>query len=166
MKLLFDNGGSDDVSDQFIRLANWRQAAELLQSAGRVPKGPRHERNADDNMSCATIGSGALVSLLERAGMTGSYSLTPLAGGANNRVYRIDAGLRQTLVLKSYFRHPGDPRDRSAEWAFATAAWQRSAVHSRAYGLPIPNTDCRCSSSSPAGSSCRTKSPAIESTRP
>jgi hypothetical protein len=62
--------------------------------------------------------------LLEQCSVTGRSALEPLAGGANNRVFRVVTGER-TLVLKSYFAHPGDPRDRcGAEWAFATTAWR------------------------------------------
>ncbi|MBX9628407.1 MAG: aminoglycoside phosphotransferase family protein [Gemmataceae bacterium] len=61
--------------------------------------------------------------LAGRAGVGPVHGLTPLAGGANNRVFRLDAGAG-TFLLKSYFRHPDDPRDRlGAEWAFARFAW-------------------------------------------
>lgn len=46
-----------------------------------------------------------------------------LAGGRNNRVWRLetDAGPR---LLKAYFHHPGDPRDRlGTEFAFLRYAW-------------------------------------------
>lgn len=50
-------------------------------------------------------------------------AIVPLAGGANNRVFRVEATTGVAL-LKSYFRHPDDPRDRlGAEWAFARFAW-------------------------------------------
>jgi hypothetical protein len=61
--------------------------------------------------------------LLAAAGLGEPRSLTPLSGGANNRVYRVgvDAG---AALLKYYFRHPEDPRDRlGAEFAFARFAW-------------------------------------------
>ena len=65
----------------------------------------------------------AIARLLERAGIAEDCSLSRLTGGANNRVFRVDTPKRSVL-LKSYFRHPGDRRDRcAAEWAFATAAW-------------------------------------------
>ncbi len=71
--------------------------------------------------------------LLAAAGFPGAFQLTPLAGGANNRVFRVDlAGT--TVVLKVYCRPRGDPRDRlGAEYAFATFAW-RNGVRS----LPRP----------------------------
>jgi hypothetical protein len=49
--------------------------------------------------------------------------LVPLSGGKNNRVFRVSAENGEA-VLKAYFRHPADPRDRlGAEWAFSRFAW-------------------------------------------
>lgn len=46
-----------------------------------------------------------------------------LAGGANNRVYRVTTGTG-TRVVKSYFVHEGDQRDRLAsEYRFMRFAW-------------------------------------------
>jgi len=48
---------------------------------------------------------------------------TRLPGGGNNRVYRVDTPTGPVL-LKEYFRHAGDPRDRlGAEQAFLQFAW-------------------------------------------
>ena len=65
----------------------------------------------------------AVADLLAAAGISGDYDLLPLAGGANNSVFRVRArGTRS--VLKSYFRHPYDPRDRlKVEYSFLTFAW-------------------------------------------
>jgi hypothetical protein len=61
--------------------------------------------------------------LARRAGVGPVRGLVPLAGGANNRVFRLDTE-GGACLLKSYFRHPDDPRDRlGAEWAFARFAW-------------------------------------------
>jgi hypothetical protein len=61
--------------------------------------------------------------LLNAAGMQGDFSLDRLAGGANNRVFRVDTN-GSTVLLKQYFQHPGDPRDRvGAEFAFCSYAW-------------------------------------------
>jgi hypothetical protein len=50
-------------------------------------------------------------------------TVEPLTGGANNRVFRIQAAGGLAL-LKAYFSHPDDPRDRlGAEFAFAHFAW-------------------------------------------
>ena len=49
------------------------------------------------------------------AGLSDSSSLRPLKGGANNRVFQLGS----TAVVKRYFQHPGDTRDRFAtEHAF------------------------------------------------
>lgn len=62
------------------------------------------------------------------AGLGAPRGVVPLPGGANNRVYRV-AALRGAALLKVYFRHPGDPRDRlGAEFGFARFA--------RAAGVP------------------------------
>ncbi len=50
--------------------------------------------------------------------------LTMLAGGRNNRVYRID-GTDRPYLLKQYFRNPSDERDRlNAEDRFLRYAWE------------------------------------------
>jgi hypothetical protein len=57
--------------------------------------------------------------LAGRAGMESPKDLEPLAGGRNNRVFRVDFEGGGTAVLKSYYHDPRDPRDRlQAEWRF------------------------------------------------
>lgn len=61
--------------------------------------------------------------LIARSGLGSLLELTPLPGGGNNQVYRANttSGL---YLLKSYFRHADDPRDRlGTEAAFAEFAW-------------------------------------------
>lgn len=61
--------------------------------------------------------------LAARGGLGSVCSVVPLAGGANNRVFRVEAS-RGRALLKVYFRHPSDPRDRrAAEIAFVRFAW-------------------------------------------
>lgn len=49
-------------------------------------------------------------------------AVSPLSQGGNNRVYRVTAG-SQSALLKEYFRHPDDTRDRLAsEYAFCRYA--------------------------------------------
>ncbi len=63
--------------------------------------------------------------LAAQAGAGRIGQLTPLDGGANNRVFRMETE-SGCYLLKSYFRHPEDPRDRLAtEFAFAKFAWNR-----------------------------------------
>lgn len=60
--------------------------------------------------------------LLGKAKIPGDFSLVPLAGGGNNRVFRVDLADRRCL-LKAYFHHPDDPRDRlETEFRFSDIA--------------------------------------------
>lgn len=62
---------------------------------------------------------------LVAAGYGPAPQVALLRGGANNRVFRVERG-DAVALLKIYFRHPGDPRDRlSTEFAFAAFAWQQ-----------------------------------------
>ena len=64
--------------------------------------------------------------LTERAGRGRVLSLTRLAGGRNNRVYRLETDRGVPLVLKRYFSDVRDTRDRlGAEWNFIAHAWSR-----------------------------------------
>lgn len=66
----------------------------------------------------------AVHALADRAGVGPVRAVAPMAGGANNRVFRLDAAAG-TFLLKSYFRHPDDPRDRlGTEFAFSRFAWE------------------------------------------
>jgi hypothetical protein len=65
----------------------------------------------------------ALTPLLERAGLGPARRVERLSGGGNNRVYRVETDDRPAL-LKAYFRHPADPRDRlGTEFSFSRFAW-------------------------------------------
>lgn len=68
----------------------------------------------------------AAMALLTRLGHTRGAELRPLKGGANNRVFEIHSeGLY--FLLKAYFQHPDDPRDRlGAEFAFCEYAWNHA----------------------------------------
>jgi len=48
-----------------------------------------------------------------------------LAGGANNRVFKLEFDDRDPLVYKQYFQHPNDPRPRlQTEFSFLEYAWK------------------------------------------
>ena len=65
--------------------------------------------------------------VLRRAGVSTPFRLEPITGGGNNRVYRVDSATG-SVVLKAYFRHPNDPRDRlRADFGFSTFAWEGGA---------------------------------------
>lgn len=62
--------------------------------------------------------------LFAEAGLRPDCGIATLSGGGNNRTFRVDDGKR-AFLLKEYFRHPGDRRDRlGAEFAFARFAWK------------------------------------------
>lgn len=62
--------------------------------------------------------------LLAKAGFDAPFEIQPLDGGANNRVFRVALRDGTGLLLKAYFQHPDDKRDRlNAEFSFARFAW-------------------------------------------
>jgi len=66
----------------------------------------------------------AVADLLKVAGFSSDFTLHPLVGGANNRVFRVEANGSE-MLLKVYFHHPDDPRDRlQAEYSFSRFAWK------------------------------------------
>lgn len=65
-----------------------------------------------------------LTSLLQSVSAPLPLACTQLTGGANNRVYQLHYQDKEPLVLKRYFQHPHDPRQRlQAEYSFLTYAW-------------------------------------------
>lgn len=63
--------------------------------------------------------------LFAQAGLRGMPRLEPAPGAANNRVF-LARGDGSLSLLKAYFTHPADRRDRAgAESAFSRFAWQR-----------------------------------------
>lgn len=78
------------------------------------------EPEIDDDAEIAAV-AGAL---LRAAGIDGFPSLVRLRHGGNNRVTRVDCGGR-AYVLKRYFRHPLDSRDRfGADTRFSAFLWK------------------------------------------
>lgn len=60
-----------------------------------------------------------------------------LSGGRNNRVYRLDSP-KGGFVLKVYFRHPGDRRNRrNAEFQFVSFLWKKGFRQ-----IPRPVASC------------------------
>jgi hypothetical protein len=67
---------------------------------------------------------GPVTDLVASAGLASRFNLIPLRGGANNRVFCLEGADGSKALLKAYFQHAGDQRDRvGAEFAFATFAW-------------------------------------------
>lgn len=75
-------------------------------------------------MTATTLQS-AVSDVMAAAGFSSEYRLHQLMGGANNQVFRVDVDGMNAL-LKVYFHHPDDRRDRlRAEFSFSTFAWER-----------------------------------------
>ena len=56
--------------------------------------------------------------LLKKAGISDSFTLASIAGGRNNKVFKLETR-HEVFLLKSYFYHPNDSRDRlGQEFAF------------------------------------------------
>jgi len=64
--------------------------------------------------------------LTRKAGLSAPRAIEPLAGGRNNRVFRVVLVDGAVVVLKSYHHDPRDPRDRlQAEWSFLAYVGER-----------------------------------------
>jgi len=60
------------------------------------------------------------------AGLPNPIAIQQMAGGKNNRVFRLEDAAGKPFVLKQYYRDARDPRDRlDAEWRFIAYAWDR-----------------------------------------
>ena len=65
-----------------------------------------------------------IAALLDKAGHSSTYRLEPLAGGRNNRTYRVRTDAAD-LLLKWYFSHQNDDRDRlGTEFDFCDCCWR------------------------------------------
>ena len=63
--------------------------------------------------------------LLKKAGLKGPFQLKPIKGGANNQVFEA-AGRGGSVLLKHYFKHAQDKRDRlGAEFGLCSFAWSQ-----------------------------------------
>lgn len=66
-----------------------------------------------------------VTALLQQSGCWGEPTIKPLFGGKNNRVFRVESN-GKSFLLKSYFWHPADKRERlKAEFQFSTFLWER-----------------------------------------
>jgi hypothetical protein len=83
----------------------------------QIPKNARRN-NDHDLIAVAT-------KLAHAVGLSGDVKLERLSGGRNNQVFKIMAD-DQRFILKSYFIHEDDPRDRlDNEFSFLRYAWDK-----------------------------------------
>lgn len=105
-KILFDPNLNHDSYTDIARVSSWEEIAQTLLKPAPLPA-PRP----------------VLAALLKNAGLDGEFSIKSLPGAANNQVYRLDLG-GKSAVLKAYFHHKDDTRDRlGAEYSFSKFAW-------------------------------------------
>lgn len=135
-RILFDPlRATTDVPPGVERAASWSEISAMLLGERVVPEGGDLQRESRESLASSsplaevqTIRPHVLRMLIDARLVSAGdddFRLTPIAGGANNRVYRLDLPDRK-LLLKSYFRHPDDPRDRLGhEFAFLSFAWER-----------------------------------------
>ncbi len=153
-KILFDSNGEHQTCAGVRRVGSWQEVDEYLMrrvEPDRVASaGPPSENGVATNggpslavarLSHPTIDQpayDAVAVLLAAAGLPREFQIVALPGGGNNRVYRVDCNGRP-LLLKAYFHHPDDPRDRlAAEFAFSRFAWDRGI---RCIPQPIARDD-------------------------
>jgi len=80
-------------------------------------------------MNSELLHKDAVAALLKQADIKGRFTIKPLKGGCNNRVYRIDVN-KQQYCVKSYFNSPNDKRDRlGTEFNFLAYAWESGIRH-------------------------------------
>jgi hypothetical protein len=105
-RILFDPANLYAAEKQFIRARSWAEISERFRKAA-----PEGQFQAEKRFALSH-------------GLTYPVAIEPISGGGNNRVYRVSDNRRQA-VLKSYFRHPTDTRDRfAAERAFYEHLWK------------------------------------------
>lgn len=112
LRILFDSNDLYTAEQRFVRVLDWKAARELF--AGEM-ENPATAKKLREKVS----------PFVSQHGVTSGYTLQPLPGGANNRVYRLRAEGGER-ALKVYFQNPADPRDRfKAEYAFYRHLWQQ-----------------------------------------
>ena len=107
-RILFDPNRLYGPEHPFDRLHDWTDAPRRL--LGQVS--PERATDSRDEHAPDTALRAAVAAMLPTSPPE-ILRIEPMAGGRNNRVYRVDGGPETpAYVLKRYFRNPGDPRDR------------------------------------------------------
>ncbi|MCX7412421.1 MAG: aminoglycoside phosphotransferase family protein [Planctomycetia bacterium] len=125
-RILFDPQGQHGSGSGVEVVPSWHQIAEILPVAkGQptlIPQKPLAEVSGHGPRADAITAS-SISGLCTAAGLSPPTAIERLAGGGNNRVYRVETAAGPVL-LKEYFQHPSDPRDRlGGEQAFCRFAW-------------------------------------------
>jgi len=75
-----------------------------------------------------------VTAFLKASGHQGSFELSPLAGGVNNRIFLVHRDSRIIAILKQYYHSKGDLRDRlSSDYGFSRFLWDYG-IHQ----IPMP----------------------------
>jgi hypothetical protein len=127
-KILFDPNGQHGDVPGVLRALSWSAVEQYvgwieLASPTSCEESSMADLEGEHHPAGNVPPYDAVAALLASAGLSHAFQLTPISGGGNNRVYRIECHDRPHL-LKAYFHHPDDPRDRlAAEFAFSSFAW-------------------------------------------
>jgi hypothetical protein len=139
-RILFDPSGQHFNRPGLCRIRSWAEVEKCVDWPEKLEWAELASPTIDSACNVVGLASSAhptsathsttaepahesIAALLAAAGMPQEFVLTPLSGGGNNRVYRVECE-GQTALLKAYFHHPDDPRDRlAAEFAFSRFAW-------------------------------------------
>jgi hypothetical protein len=106
-RILFDPGNIYGGQRDCFRAQGWAQIWERISA-------PATEAPLDHS----------ILEFIGREGFSSAARVCALTGGRNNRVYRVQDG-RRDGVVKQYFRHAADLRDRfGAERAFYNFVWR------------------------------------------
>lgn len=111
-RILFDPAGQYSPPDDILHFTSWQDLRRYF-----FPT--QAERELGEWLS-EKAGK-----LLEATGVAccGEPTITQLSGGGNNGVFRVRQG-GESYILKKYFRHPNDPRDRyGTETSFSSFLW-------------------------------------------
>jgi hypothetical protein len=104
-RILFDPHGQHGSPAGITSAASWPHISSLLPAVGAPVRTTQ-----------------SIAPLCAAADLPPPLTLERLPSGGNNRVYRVETATGPVL-LKEYFRHPSDPRDRlAAEQAFSRFA--------------------------------------------
>jgi hypothetical protein len=120
-RILFDPHGQHAMLPNIDLLSSWRAAPAFFTGLSATVS----KKSLAESLQPS---SASLEGLLATAGLPPALSVERLSGGGNNRVYRVDTPAGPVL-LKQYFRHAADTRDRpGAEQAFSRFAWAHGVL--------------------------------------